>query len=265
MEKTRHKHKVIQKKHKGTAWQKQYFSNKGMRAWCIGRATWVNYKQEEAVKHNQGKGWWEFKSINNKLCSLVAAMGTRADGWFLKQPQDFCHAHFGPCHRQVSSMTIIAPLCSVRHAVISLWKILRVENTQAPKSLEVMSYNVLRPLFLFVCLKLKLGLQPIFLKGSSDAKFTLQVVWTKMCVEVCVRNHPIMIRNPPSVFFLIPILKFPFSNQAVLSALSEWRSSLQAPPTIIDWQDHLTLIGHPMAPLNSTVENQTYFMLVQKK
>ncbi len=48
--------------------------------------------------------------------------------------------------------------------------------------------------------------------------------------------------NPPSVFFfLIPIFKSPFSNQAALRFRSEWRSSAQAAPTIVDWQDHLTL------------------------
>ncbi len=39
----------------------------------------------------------------------------------------------------------------------------------------------------------------------------------------------------------MPILKSPFSNQAVLRVLSEWRSSAQAPPTIVDWQVRLTL------------------------
>ncbi len=43
--------------------------------------------------------------------------------------------------------------------------------------------------------------------------------------------------NPPSVFFF----KSPFSNQAALRLLSEWCSSAQAPPTIVDSQDRLTL------------------------
>ncbi len=62
-----------------------------------------------------------------------------------------------------------------------------------------------------------------------------------MCVgSVC--THPSYNdKNPPSVFFKIPILKSPFSNQAVLRFLSEWRSFAQAPPTIVDWQDCLTL------------------------
>ncbi len=33
----------------------------------------------------------------------------------------------------------------------------------------------------------------------------------------------------------------PFSNQAVLRVLSEWCSSVQTAPTIVDWQDRLTL------------------------
>ncbi len=48
-------------------------------------------------------------------------------------------------------------------------------------------------------------------------------------------------KNPPSGFLKIPILKSYFSNQAVLRFLSEWRSSTQAPITIVDWQDRLTL------------------------
>ncbi len=51
-------------------------------------------------------------------------------------------------------------------------------------------------------------------------------------------------KNPHSVF-LIPVLKSSFSNQAVLRLLSEWRSSVQAPPTIVDWQDRLTLAPPP--------------------
>ncbi len=62
-----------------------------------------------------------------------------------------------------------------------------------------------------------------------------------MCVG-SVWTHPSYNdKNPPSVFFLIPILKSPFSNQAVLRFLSEWRSSAQAAPMIVDWQDRLTL------------------------
>ncbi len=55
-----------------------------------------------------------------------------------------------------------------------------------------------------------------------------------------VHIHPIMINILP-VFFFNPILKSPFSNQAVLRFLSEWHSSVLAPPTIVDWQDCLTL------------------------
>ncbi len=62
-----------------------------------------------------------------------------------------------------------------------------------------------------------------------------------MCVgSVC--THPSYNdKTPPSVFFLIPFFKSSFSNKAVLRPLSEWRSSVQAPPTRVDWQDHLTL------------------------
>ncbi len=55
-------------------------------------------------------------------------------------------------------------------------------------------------------------------------------------LEVCVHIHPIMIKIHPVFFFKIPIIKYPFSNQAVLRFLSEWCSSAQAPPTIVDWQ-----------------------------
>ncbi len=62
---------------------------------------------------------------------------------------------------------------------------------------------------------------------------------------MCVRNvctYPSYNdKTPPSGFFKIPILKSPFSNQAVLRFLSEWRSSAQAAPTIVDWQGRLTL------------------------
>ncbi len=57
-----------------------------------------------------------------------------------------------------------------------------------------------------------------------------------MCVGSVCTHPPYNDKNPPSVF-----LKSPFSNQAVLRFLSEWRSSVQAPPTIVDWQGHLTL------------------------
>ncbi len=64
----------------------------------------------------------------------------------------------------------------------------------------------------------------------------------KCVLEVWVHIHPIMIKiHPVFGFLLIPVLKSPFSNQAVLRFLTEWRSSEQAPPTIVDWQDRLTL------------------------
>ncbi len=58
----------------------------------------------------------------------------------------------------------------------------------------------------------------------------------KCVLEVCVHIHPIMIKIHPVFFF-----KSHFSNQAVLRFLSEWRSSVQAAPTIVDWQGRLTL------------------------
>ncbi len=50
---------------------------------------------------------------------------------------------------------------------------------------------------------------------------SLKKLFEHKCVlEVCVHIHPIMIKKH-SVFFLIPILKSPFSNQGVLRVLSE--------------------------------------------
>ncbi len=79
------------------------------------------------------------------------------------------------------------------------------------------------------------------IKQSSDVKFTLHVVWTKICVgSVC--THPSYNdTNLPSVFFYIYFLNPLSQNQAVLRFLQEWRSSAQAPPTIVDLQDRLTL------------------------
>ncbi len=51
----------------------------------------------------------------------------------------------------------------------------------------------------------------------------------KCVLEVCVHIHPIMF------FFFYPHLKSPFSNQAVLRFLSEWCSSVQAPPPHNIW------------------------------
>ncbi len=58
-----------------------------------------------------------------------------------------------------------------------------------------------------------------------------------MCVgSVC--THPSYNdKNPPSILFF----KSPFSNQAALRFLSEWHSSAEAAPTIVDCQDRLTL------------------------
>ncbi len=62
----------------------------------------------------------------------------------------------------------------------------------------------------------------------------------KCVLEVCVTHPSYNDKNPTSVFFFF-FLNPSFSNQAVLRFLSEWCSSAQAPPTIVDWQDHLTL------------------------
>ncbi len=69
------------------------------------------------------------------------------------------------------------------------------------------------------------------IKGVNGCKihFTsclnINVCWKYMCVHI----HPIMIKIHP-VFFL----KSPFWNQAVLRFLSEWHSSIQATPTVVD-------------------------------
>ncbi len=82
----------------------------------------------------------------------------------------------------------------------------------------------------------------------------------KCVLEVC--THPSYNdKNPPSVF-LNPYFKIPFSNQAVLRFLSEWRSSVQAAPTIVDWQDRLTLDPswvscHPSAIVSTLVQGKT--------
>ncbi len=88
------------------------------------------------------------------------------------------------------------------------------------------------------------------------------VVWTKMCVwSVC--THPSYNdKKSTQWFFKIPILKSPFSNQAVLRFLSEWRSSAQTAPTIVNWQVCLTLdppwvICHPSIIVSTPVQGKT--------
>ncbi len=83
----------------------------------------------------------------------------------------------------------------------------------------------------------------------------------KCVLEVCVHIHPIIIKIHPVFFFLNLYFKIPFSNQAVLRALSEWRSSVQAAPTIVDWQDRLTL-DPPWVSCHSSIIVST---LVQEK
>ncbi len=53
-----------------------------------------------------------------------------------------------------------------------------------------------------------------------------------MCVGIVCTHPSYNDKNPPSIFFLNPL------SQIRLSW--EWRSSVQASPTIVDWQDHLT-------------------------
>ncbi len=56
---------------------------------------------------------------------------------------------------------------------------------------------------------------------------------------MCVYIHPIMIKNPPSVFFKNPYFKIPFLKSGC--SCQNDGSSAQAPPTIVDWQGRLTL------------------------
>ncbi len=86
-----------------------------------------------------------------------------------------------------------------------------------------------------------------------------------MCVgSVC--THPSYNdKNPPSVFFF----KSPLSNQAVLGFLSEWRSSVQAAPTIVDWQDRLTLDPtwvscHQSTIVSTPVQGKTKMSLIKR-
>ncbi len=56
---------------------------------------------------------------------------------------------------------------------------------------------------------------------------SLYKLFEHKCVsEVCVHIHPIMIKF---------LFKSPFSNESILRFLSEWRSSVQTAPTIVDW------------------------------
>ncbi len=52
----------------------------------------------------------------------------------------------------------------------------------------------------YICLFIFKYYLQFCLKGSSDAKFTLQVVEHKCVLEVCVHIHPIMIKIHPVVF-----------------------------------------------------------------
>ncbi len=89
---------------------------------------------------------------------------------------------------------------------------------------------------------IELRVHLLYHKGVIGCKIHFYKLFEHKCVlEVCVHIHPIMIKIHPVFFFLIPILKSPFSNQAVLGFLSEWHSSVQAAPTIVDWHGRLTL------------------------
>ncbi len=55
----------------------------------------------------------------------------------------------------------------------------------------------------------------------------------------CVYTHPVMIKIHPGFFFFESL--FQRDLFSVLRFLSEWRSSVQAAPTIVDWQDRLIL------------------------
>ncbi len=83
----------------------------------------------------------------------------------------------------------------------------------------------------------------------------------KCVLEVCVHIHLIMIKIHPVVF-----LKSPFSNQAVLRFLSEWRSSAQTALTIVDC---LTLDPHwvscyPSAIESTPVQGKTRMSLIKR-
>ncbi len=90
----------------------------------------------------------------------------------------------------------------------------------------------------------------------------------KCVLEVCVHIHPIMIKIHP-VFFFIPILKCPSSNQAVLRFLSERCSSAQTAPRRVDWQAVLPLtrpewtewaewaVNSPTAIVSTPVQGKT--------
>ncbi len=65
------------------------------------------------------------------------------------------------------------------------------------------------------------------------------------------------------------LLKSSFSNQAVLRFLSEWCSSVQAPPTIVDWQHRLTLdppwVSCHQSIIESTpVQGKTRMSLIER-
>ncbi len=104
------------------------------------------------------------------------------------------------------------------------------------------------------------------LKTADWQQLKVQIHFT-CCLNINVGSvwtHPSYNdKNPPSVFLN------PLSNQAVLRSLSQWRRSVQAPPTIVDWQDRLTLdppsvSGHPSAVVSTPVEGKTRMSQIKR-
>ncbi len=63
------------------------------------------------------------------------------------------------------------------------------------------------------------------LKGTLDAKFTFTCCLNKCVLAVCVHNHTIIIKNPPSAFFFkSPQIIRTFSEQAIHRFLAKWRN-----------------------------------------
>ncbi len=91
---------------------------------------------------------------------------------------------------------------------------------------------------------------------TNSAVNTIVDIRAKMC---CPRMWPLSPRR----------LKSPFSDQAVLRLLSEWRSSAQAVPTIVDWQGCLTsdsswVSCHQSAIVLTPVKGKTRMSLIKR-
>ncbi len=63
-------------------------------------------------------------------------------------------------------------------------------------------------------------------KGDIRCKIHFYMVFEHKCVlAVCVHNHTIMIKNPPSAFFFkSPQIIRTFSEQAIHRFLAKWRN-----------------------------------------